>query len=619
MEFPEHSRQLLQCLSRQRLQGFLCDCTVLVGGSEFRAHRAVLASCSGYFHLFYRDERPRRGFRDHLGLRGRERGGEREQEEEQEETAGDAAEATAVASISGGVPRPPAESAAGLVVRLNGDAVTAPAFGALLEFMYEGRLRVDGLPVEDVLAAASYLHMYDIVKVCKQRLRGRGDGVGVPAPERCPRPCPENICVKIEAGEEEEMVLAAVCGDEGVSSVRSVAEGGSHGGGSRLAARAAPYGAAAGKTASTAPLLRGGSGISIKGLGESALDLSVKPASAAARACDPDLPGHTGLGEREAAAAAAVTATAAAAAAVSAKGLPAAGGARRRLRRGDVRRGRGPGEESGRPREQLVAPLQRRELRALGEGSLDLQRAGPRGRRGQLGRGHGARDEPPASLGHFRFKDEALLLPLSLREGGGPLLGSAGLVFACPLCGQAMPCPQALQIHLSLHFSERRAEPKVERVAGHRGPHGLQPHGNGKVKPPLPPPPPPLPPPLSGACPGGAAPFGPGPVGIAEASPPALGGAEGDVPTCATCGKTFSCAYTLRRHERTHSGEKPYTCATCGKSFQYSHNLTRHAVVHTREKPHACKWCERRFTQSGDLYRHMRKFHGGLAGSVTAQ
>uniref|UniRef100_A0A665X6S6 BTB domain-containing protein n=1 Tax=Echeneis naucrates TaxID=173247 RepID=A0A665X6S6_ECHNA len=57
MEFPWHSGKVLEQLDRQRKLGLLCDCTFVVDGVNFKAHKAVLAACSFYFRTLFLDQK----------------------------------------------------------------------------------------------------------------------------------------------------------------------------------------------------------------------------------------------------------------------------------------------------------------------------------------------------------------------------------------------------------------------------------------------------------------------------------------------------------------------------------------------------------------------------------
>ncbi|XP_006783709.1 zinc finger and BTB domain-containing protein 18 isoform X2 [Neolamprologus brichardi] len=542
MEFPDHSRHLLQCLSEQRHQGFLCDSTVLVGDAQFRAHRAVLASCSMYFHLFYKDQLDKRD-----------------------------------------------------VVHLNSDIVTAPAFSLLLEFMYEGKLQFQDLPVEDVLAAASYLHMYDIVKVCKKRLKQkataeadstrREDDGGSSCSDKADslsdgstgRPATADL---LHSDEEEEgkaeggpLWLRLPSADRpGTPAMATTSPGqgeaetqtgeGLGEGGKLLSPAGSP-------TSSTGSLSqRSHRSVSSRGghrgrrvsndAADCVLDLSVKPIAGS---------NHTNHHQSFFSGAATPDSLQSPLAVrvkvergVASDEEEELGGGDYDMEHSGLTKATVPNTNGGLAHHGVGGPLsaQRRlgleaHLSALREASLasELER--------EEKPSATADDEDILGGENERAQAEAASMDSSLLPYVSNMLSAQHTqIFMCPLCNKVFPSPHILQLHLSSHFREQE---------------GIRAKPAGDV----------------------------------------------NVPTCNICSKTFSCMYTLKRHERTHSGEKPYTCTTCGKSFQYSHNLSRHAVVHTREKPHACKWCERRFTQSGDLYRHIRKFHCELVNSLSVK
>lgn len=120
MEVPCYLPKLLFELNEQRKRDFFCDCSILVEGRVFKAHRNVLFAGSGYFRA--------------LLVHYLQDNGQR----------------YSTASL---------------------DIVTADAFSIILDFLYSGRLALNRSNVIEVMSAASYLQMTDLVNFCKGYIR----------------------------------------------------------------------------------------------------------------------------------------------------------------------------------------------------------------------------------------------------------------------------------------------------------------------------------------------------------------------------------------------------------------------------------------------------------------
>uniref|UniRef100_UPI003AAB0CFE zinc finger and BTB domain-containing protein 8B n=1 Tax=Centroberyx gerrardi TaxID=166262 RepID=UPI003AAB0CFE len=120
MEVPCYLSKLLCELNEQRKRDFFCDCSILVEGRVFKAHRNVLFAGSGYF----------RALLVHY--------------------LQDSGQRYSTASL---------------------DIVTADAFSIILDFLYSGRLALNSSNVIEVMSAASYLQMTDLVNFCKGYIR----------------------------------------------------------------------------------------------------------------------------------------------------------------------------------------------------------------------------------------------------------------------------------------------------------------------------------------------------------------------------------------------------------------------------------------------------------------
>ncbi|XP_031567676.1 zinc finger and BTB domain-containing protein 24-like [Actinia tenebrosa] len=99
------------------------------------------------------------------------------------------------------------------------------------------------------------------------------------------------------------------------------------------------------------------------------------------------------------------------------------------------------------------------------------------------------------------------------------------------------------------------------------------------------------------------------------------------IAQCRFCEENFPTKGDLRKHvltcERKEAKVKAkevtlHVCDQCSKDFASPYNLRRHQLTHTDEKPFQCEVCARQFKEKSSLSKHMKRKHTGVdQGSQT--
>jgi uncharacterized Zn-finger protein len=83
--------------------------------------------------------------------------------------------------------------------------------------------------------------------------------------------------------------------------------------------------------------------------------------------------------------------------------------------------------------------------------------------------------------------------------------------------------------------------------------------------------------------------------------------------SCQHCSKQFANRITFRAHVKTHKNlnARPFACPipNCKARFKQKMHMLRHQRTHTGDRPFSCTLCGRWFGQKSSCIRHLRGVH----------